>query len=257
MNWSRERLKEMARTALWGSYGESLVASVLLSTAAGSYGAFSSGFGRGMGSAGGQNGHHGGGDSQVGELFQDVFRGPAAALVIAAIILGILVLVALKIVILNAVEAGCSRFFAENVIRPARLGRIGTGFKGNFKNVVKTMFLRDLYLFLWTMLLIIPGIIKSYEYRMVPYLISEYPDLDTKAVFALSREMMRGEKWNAFLLDLSFIGWILLGAVTCGIVLIFYTQPYMLLTQGALYDALKQNYEQANGPVRNFASAPI
>ena len=82
------------------------------------------------------------------------------------------------------------------------------GFRsGHYGNIVLTMFLRDLYIVLWTLLFIVPGIVKSYEYMMVPYILAENPGMDQKEVFQISREMMNGQKWNAFVLDLSFIGW--------------------------------------------------
>ena len=81
--------------------------------------------------------------------------------------------------------------------------------------------LRGLKTFLWGLLLVIPGIIKSYEYRMIPYILSENPGMDTKRAFQLSAEMMYGQKWNAFVLDLSFILWLILGAITCGLVNVF------------------------------------
>lgn len=79
---------------------------------------------------------------------------------------------------------------------------------------VWTLFLMKLYTFLWSLLLIIPGIVKSYEYRMVPYLLADCPDLSTEDAFRISREMMDGEKMNAFILDLSFIGWKILSSIT-------------------------------------------
>ena len=80
---------------------------------------------------------------------------------------------------------------------------------------VQTCALRsDLYLVLWTLLFIIPGVVKSYEYKMIPYLLAEYPDMSTKEVFAKSREMMNGQKMDTFILDLSFIPWSVLSAIT-------------------------------------------
>ena len=61
-------------------------------------------------------------------------------------------------------------------------------------NIVEIMFLKSLYTFLWTLLLIVPGIIKSYEYRMVPYILSENPAIDSKRAFELSKRMMDGQK---------------------------------------------------------------
>ena len=110
----------------------------------------------------------------------------------------------------------------------------------NYANGIITMLLRTVFTALWTLLLIIPGIIKSYEYRMIPYILAENPDLEWREVFSISRRMMDGEKWNAFILDLSFLGWAFLSAITLGLVGIFYVNPYKGLTDAALYMALRE-----------------
>ena len=102
------------------------------------------------------------------------------------------------------------------------------------------MFFRGLYTFLWSLLFIIPGIIKSYEYRMIPYLLAENPEMDMEEAFSLTRQMMTGDKANTFILDLSFIGWNLLSALTLGILSIFYVNPYQHLTNAQLYEVLLQ-----------------
>ena len=84
-----------------------------------------------------------------------------------------------------------------------------------------------------------PGIIKSYAYSMVPYILAENPELDRNRVFQLSSQMMDGHKWEAFVLSLSFIGWVLLGEFTGRLTNIFYTQPYMSATFAEFYSALK------------------
>lgn len=101
------------------------------------------------------------------------------------------------------------------------------------------MFMKDLFIFLWTLLFIIPGIIKRYEYMMIPYLLAENPDMSRQDAFAESKRMMDGNKMDAFLLDLSFIGWFILGAITFNIVNILYTTPYMELAHAELYHTLK------------------
>ena len=102
--------------------------------------------------------------------------------------------------------------------------------------------LKNLYIFLWSLLLLIPGIVKAYEYRMVPYLLADYPELSTEEAFRISREMMNGEKMNTFILDLSFIGWYILSGITCNLVGIFYLYPYKYATDAELFLVLKQNY---------------
>ena len=103
------------------------------------------------------------------------------------------------------------------------------------------MFWKDLFTFLWSLLFVIPGIVKSYEYMMIPYLLAENPDMSREDAFAESKRMMDGNKWDTFVMDLSFIGWLLLGAITMNIVNILYTNPYMYLTHAELYHTLKNN----------------
>lgn len=79
-------------------------------------------------------------------------------------------------------------------------GNLLDGFKsGHYGNVVKTMFFYDLYIALWSLLLVVPGIIKSYEYRMVPYILAENPGMDSKQVFEISKRMMNGQKMETFI----------------------------------------------------------
>lgn len=141
--------------------------------------------------------------------------------------------------IANPLELGCKRFFRRNLDEPASMGNITFAFDSNYKNICKTMFLRDIYTVLWSLLFVIPGIIKVYEYKMIPYLLSEDPSMTTEQAFAESRMLMKGNKWRAFVLDLSFILWDLASALTCGIAGIFWVEPYKASTQAALYEAIK------------------
>lgn len=95
-----------------------------------------------------------------------------------------------------------------------------------------------LYTFLWSLLFIIPGIIKSYSYAMTPYILLDRPELSATDAIKESEKMMDGHKMDLFILDLSFIGWILLSMLTCGI-LVLYVEPYMMATKSAFYLELK------------------
>ena len=95
-------------------------------------------------------------------------------------------------------------------------------------------FLRGLYTFLWTLLFIIPGIVKSFAYAMTPFLMAEDPNLTAKEAIKLSQEKMMGHKGELFCLGLSFIGWSLLAALTGGIGNIF-LNPYMNAAYAAFY----------------------
>ena len=164
------------------------------------------------------------------------------ALVVGGILLFIvlfIVIAAIHAFLFNPLEAGTARFFVRNLNDKAEIRELAYCYDHGYLNVVKTVFLRDLYIVLWGLLLIIPGIIKSYEYRMVNYILAENPEMNTKEVFAMSRDMMRGNKWRAFVLDLSFLGWHLLSLITIGLAGIFYVFPYRNMTNAALYEYLR------------------
>ena len=141
--------------------------------------------------------------------------------------------------IANPLELGCKRFFRRNLDEPASMSNIAFAFDSSYKNICKTMFLRDVYTVLWSLLFVIPGIIKSYEYKMIPYLLSENPDMTTEQAFAESKQLMTGNKWKAFVLDLSFILWDIANIFTCGLLGLFWVAPYKASTQAALYEAIK------------------
>lgn len=95
-----------------------------------------------------------------------------------------------------------------------------------------------LYTLLWTLLLVIPGIIKGYAYSMTPYVMKDHPELDAEDCIHESRMMMRGYKWKLFCLDLSFIGWAILCIFTLGIGFLW-LQPYMEASHAKFYEELK------------------
>jgi len=99
------------------------------------------------------------------------------------------------------------------------------GFK-DFGNTFILYLLQSVYVFLWSLLFFIPGIIKSYSYRMAFYLYNDNRFLSADEAITKSREIMDGHKWELFCLELSYIGWILLSFFTCGI-LLFWIQPKM------------------------------
>lgn len=95
-----------------------------------------------------------------------------------------------------------------------------------------------LYTLLWTLLLIIPGIVKGYAYAMTPYVMNDHPELDAMDCIYESRMMMRGHKWKLFCLDLSFIGWAILCLFTLGIGFLW-LQPYMEASHAKFYEEIK------------------
>ncbi|MDD2968532.1 MAG: DUF975 family protein [Lachnospiraceae bacterium] len=122
-----------------------------------------------------------------------------------------------------------------------------------FKPIVKLFclyFMVQLFTALWSLLFVIPGIIASYRYRMAVYLYLDDPDKGILDCIRESKEMMIGHKFELFVLDLSFILWILLCAVTCGLAALYVT-PYATLTNSVYYDNLK--YITSPQPVESAA----
>ena len=150
--------------------------------------------------------------------------------------------IALDLLVFGPIEVGASRFFLENANGgPVGFSRVAWGFTANFGNVVLTQFLRKLFIFLWSLLFVIPGIVRSYGYFAVPFLLAENPQMDHNRALRLSLEMTRGFKWSIFVTHLSFIGWLLLSAITLNIVGIFYVYPYMNATDAEMYRFLREN----------------
>lgn len=138
------------------------------------------------------------------------------------------------------VEVGKCRFVLNNDEGTADLSDIFSPYRENLSNVIIVMFQMTLFIFLWSLLLVVPGIVKSYQYKFVPYLLAENPDLSWDEAKELSTKMTDGDKWNLFVLDLSWIGWFLLGACTLGILNIFFVTPYMEQTNSEVYRTLAQ-----------------
>ncbi len=99
-------------------------------------------------------------------------------------------------------------------------------------------FLTALYLILWMLLFLIPGIIKYYSYSMTPYILKDNPEISAEQAICDSMKMMKGYKMKLFLLDLSFIGWAILALLTLGLGVIL-LEPYMLTARAVFYEELK------------------
>ena len=145
----------------------------------------------------------------------------------------------LSIFVFHPLEVGCKKYFLNASDGNAQLGNLGYAFRNGYINVVSSMLLMSLFIFLWSLLLVIPGIYKAYEYRMIPYLLAEDSNLSFSEAKRLSSAMMYGEKWDAFVLDLSFILWHALSSITWGLVGIFWVNPYIQYTNAELYKAVR------------------
>ncbi|MCI5869833.1 MAG: DUF975 family protein [Dorea sp.] len=240
--WTRERLKTNGKIAFkrnyWPCVGAAFIVSLI--TALG-----------GSGNAGSNTSekvdYYSEGSSIIGHHYSFPLIGMlTGSIIVVLAILGIL----LAVFIGTVVEMGGKRFFILNKTGMPSVGTVFDGFcSGNYGNIVLTMFLRELYTLLWSFLLIIPGVVKYYEYLMVPYILAENPGMDRKEAFTISKRMMNGQKMDAFLLSLSFIGWDILSLITCGIVGVFYVTPYKEATFAELY-AFNKATAYAEGYIR-------
>lgn len=116
----------------------------------------------------------------------------------------------------------------------------GDMFKGfnNFGTNCGAGVLVGLFTFLWSLLFCIPDIVKAYSYSMTFYILADHPEMKATDAITASRMMMKGRKWDLFVLDLSFFWWILLICVSCGVAAI-YVEPYMELSRASFYEAIK------------------
>lgn len=119
----------------------------------------------------------------------------------------------------------------------AEIANLFDGFK-NFVNSFLLYILNGIFVFLWSLLFAIPGVIMTYAYSMSFYILKDNPELSANEARKQSIEMMRGNKWRLFCLDLSFIGWSLLSILTLGI-LMLWVAPVMQASHAAFYESLK------------------
>ena len=201
----------------------------------------------------------------------------------------------LSIFVLDVIAVGEVYFFYKFYSGSrADFGTFFDGFKnGLYWHSVGGMLLMTIYVCLWTMLFCLPGAIlfglgtgfimvssgpgvaliligvilyivgiviafvKAYQYSMIPYLLIDKPDFTVKECFEMTKKMTKGNKWSLFVLDLSFIGWVILSMFTLFILAIFYVSPYMNLAKAGAYDYLKRVHmleDVSDGPVFQSAS---
>lgn len=162
-----------------------------------------------------------------------------AATIAIAVVIAFIVYLVLAYFLWNPMTVGCCKFFKNGRDGRQDVKDIFRMVRDCNKTVSMTMLLKAIYLTLWSLLFIVPGVIKGYEYAMVPYLLLDHPEMSRQEIFAESKRMMMGNKWDAFVLDLSFIGWHLLGACTFGILTFLYVNPYQYYTEAELYHVLR------------------
>ena len=120
--------------------------------------------------------------------------------------------------------------------QPVSVGSLFEGFK-SFGDSLALSILNAIFIFLWSLLLVIPGIIKMYSYSMGYFILADRPDLSGNQARKRSMYLMKGHKWQLFCLDFSFIGWYLLSLLTLGI-LAFWVYPYHMTARAEFYNEL-------------------
>ena len=233
--WTRKQLKENAKAVLskyyWTAFAVSFVVSLVAgSTSGGSFTSFSRI------------------DSDTAEVLNDLDKLDSEQLTVIFVAIGVIFFICLiawligmafRIFLANPLLVGKNAYYIRQREDCGKFGNLAIAFKkGKYKGAVKTMFLRELFIWLWSLLFVIPGIIKTLSYFMVPYIMADNPELDSDRAFEISKKTMDGNKWDLFVLQLSFILWDLGCICTCGIGFLFLA-PYKEATYAELYACLK------------------
>ena len=160
-------------------------------------------------------------------LIASLLEGFACAFVVGAILVG------------GPFMVGLAKTFV-GALRGNKFTIAGTfsGFDEKFGRNIGLGFMQSIFIALWSLLLVVPGIIKAFAYSMSGYIAADHPELTWNECITESRKMMKGHKWQLFVLGLSFIPWFLLVGVTCGICAIWVV-PYVETTIAAFYESIK------------------
>ncbi len=195
-------------------------------------------------------------DNLIGTLFADSENGMKVLSILMGLF-GIIFIVALAVgivmfIVTSVVQVGYSRFNLELVDgKEPTIGNLFSYFS-YWKTTALASFLSGLYIFLWSLLFIIPGIIATYSYAMVPYILADNPNLSASEAIELSKQMMTGNRWRLFSLWLSFIGWEFLCILTLGIGMLWLV-PYMNAATAEFYREVSKTRHEFNEPV-DFAT---
>ncbi len=243
--WSREELKSRAKAVLKTNYWKALLISLVIGIASGNSG----------GNTGGSSRINLNNDSSINNygdssnwilsdsIFSNITANVLAVIALGAIVITIIIVFAsaFRVLLGYPLEVGGRRYFIKSARYEDNSKCFSFAFyRENYSGIVFTMLLKGIKNFLWYLLFIIPGIVKSYSYSMVPYILAENPNIGTTRAIELSKNMTDGHKFDMFVLDLSFIGWWLLCLLTLGLGLIFLA-PYINATKAELYLVLRDN----------------
>lgn len=205
MSWTRAELKEKARNFLKEHYWKAFLVTIIVKLISGDF-------------------------INFGRIFNRINIKSSLYLLLLYILIDIF--------IINVLRVGLMKFYIEGEKGNVDVLNVFSFFDSDgYLNIVKTMFLMNLYIVLWHLLFIIPGIVKSYEYIFIPYLLAENPNISVSEAFQETKRMTKKQKIDIFFLDLSFAGWYLLGNLV--VIGAYFVIPYHRATRTQLYFAIK------------------
>lgn len=238
-----KELRRDARTALKGRWASAVGTAFLASLLGGD---LIQNYGGGGGSSSSSSSSNGGlvqvdpntGSAYVQSGGQTFEIQPQVLLTILFVILAIAgIALLLRLLVGSAVEVGNARYNARLIDgEKPTVGTLFTGFK-QYGAAIGSVVLRAVYTFLWTLLFIIPGIMKSYSYAMTSFVLADNPGMTANQAITRSKEIMKGRRWKLFCLELSFIGWAMLAVLTLGIGMLW-LNPYQNAARAAFYREL-------------------
>lgn len=152
-----------------------------------------------------------------------------------------LISIAVSLLVVNIITMGTMTWFHRSIkTEGLKMEEMFWTFKEDYGGNVLMMFLISLYTALWSMLFVIPGIVKGYSYSLAMYIKSENPNIPASKAIELSTRITNGHKMDLFVLDMSFIGWGILSAFTLNILGILYVMPYQYASKAFAYEEIKE-----------------
>jgi uncharacterized membrane protein len=145
-----------------------------------------------------------------------------------------------SILVLGPLSYGMAAMFLKQTRdgNKMEIGDIFNGFKEDFSNTFLIGLMTFIFTFLWSLLFVIPGIVKSYAYSMAYYIKADHPEYDWKQCINESQRMMQGHKGELFVLDLSFIGWYIVGSLCLGVG-VLWVSAYVAAARSQFYENLR------------------
>ena len=152
------------------------------------------------------------------------------------------------LLVVGPLEYGMAYIFLKQARdhQPVQMGDMFRGFQDDFGGTFLIGLMTSLFTFLWSLLFVIPGIVKAYAYSMAYYIKLDHPDYGWNACITASRQLMNGHKWEKFVLDLSFLGWIIVGSLCLGVGTLWVT-PYMEAANAQFYEYVRTCPSVAEG----------